>query len=56
MNGNVNNTSSGFRIALKKLNSSTTTISVCVLSQVMPLTSLVASVTPMASTSQRTSN
>ena len=53
MNGRVNNTNSGFRIALKKLNSNTTTSRVVWSSQWMPGISLVAMVTPSASTSQR---
>ena len=50
MNGNVNNTSTGLMIALKKFSNSTTTINVAVLSQEMPSTSFVASVTPSAIT------
>src|SRR5688572_29247546 len=56
MNGSVNSTSNGFRIALKKLSSNTTAINVPPLSHSIPGTIFVASITPSASTSQRKSN
>ena len=56
MNGSVNNNNSGFRIRLRKLSSTTTANNVDPSAHVMPGTIFVASITPSASTSQRTSN
>ena len=56
MNGSVNSTNNGFSTALNKLSKSTTAASVTTSSQWMPVINLVASVTPSASTDQRTSS
>ena len=55
MKGSVNTTNSGFRIAFKKLNTSTTTSSVVGSSHEMPRTTFVAIVTPSAKIDQRSS-
>jgi len=54
MNGNVKKTSSGFRIALKKVSKRTTHMSVNGPSQRIPGMNFVESATPKASTDQRT--
>jgi len=56
MKGNVNSTRRGLRKVLNRLNRTATAIRVPTSSQRIPGISLVASVTPSASTSQRASN
>ncbi len=56
MNGSVNSSRMGFRTALNRLSSKTTTIRVVPSEQEIPGTSFVARITPSASTSHLTSN